>query len=67
MYIYIYIRSGQYEAKKWISVTTILNPSFKGTHQGKKSIFEKMHFWGVLWLFEAKITFFWIKIFFSPL
>ena len=44
-------RSGQYEAKKWISPATILNEPVLGIGQGKKFFLKNMHFWVVLWLF----------------
>ena len=39
-------RSGQYEAKKWISLATILNEPISGIGQGKNFIFEKYAFLG---------------------
>ena len=39
-------RSGQYEAKKWISPATILNEHVLGIGQGKNFLFEKYAFLG---------------------
>ncbi len=39
-------RSGQYEAKKWISPATILNEPILGIGQGKNFLLEKYAFLG---------------------